>query len=216
MCIFPTGFGAKLPPTGQVSFQFPLNGNPSHPYCSGVEEIIEHYREQLKVVKLYGPTNFAPVLNNTIALAKKYQDGEHYFVLLIITDGVISDMLLTKRAIIEASALPISIIIVGVGDDDFAAMNELDSDNVRLTDGEHFAERDIVQFVPLNNFLSKDGQNIKSQADLAEEVLAEIPEQLTSYMKSRGYKPNIKPTPIPNSAAIVPTAPLVSEHFKGI
>lgn len=199
-----------------MSFQFPLNGNPLHPYCSHVEEIIGHYREQLKVVQLYGPTNFAPVLNYTIALAKEYQDGKHYFVLLIITDGVISDMLLTKRAIIEASALPISIIIVGVGDDNFEAMNELDSDNVRLGDGNRFAERDIVQFVPLNNFLSKDGHNIKSQADLAEEVLAEIPEQLTSYMKSSGYKPIIAPTPPLDSSAIVPTAPLVSDSLDEI
>lgn len=100
---------------------------------------------------------------------------------------------------------------MGVGDDNFEAMNELDSDDIRLTDGVHFAERDIVQFVPLNKFLSKDGPYIKSQADLAEEVLAEIPEQLTSYMKSRGFKPDIAPSLPPDSSAIVPTAPLATD-----
>lgn len=97
------GFGAKLPPSGQVSFQFNLNGSLT-PYCSDVEEIIQHYREQLKVIELYGPTN-------TIDIAKSYQNGKHYFILLILTDGVIADMRLTKSAIIEASKLPISIII---------------------------------------------------------------------------------------------------------
>lgn len=46
----------------------------------------------------------------------------------MLTDGVISDMMATKRAIIDASHLPLSIIIVGVGEAKFSAMNELDSD----------------------------------------------------------------------------------------
>ena len=44
-------------------------------------------------------------------------------------DGIICDMEESKRAIIEASSLPLSIIIVVVGKEDFAAMEELDSDN---------------------------------------------------------------------------------------
>ena len=42
-------------------------------------------------------------------------------------------MVETKRTIIRASRLPISIIIVGVGGADFAAMNELDADEQRYT-----------------------------------------------------------------------------------
>ncbi len=38
-----------------------------------------------------------------------------------------------------------SIIIVGVGGEDFAAMEELDSDRERLSIGGRYAERDIVQ-----------------------------------------------------------------------
>ncbi|XP_031637957.1 copine-8-like [Contarinia nasturtii] len=187
--LFPAfGFGAKLP-CGTVSFQFPLNNNPEHPYCSGVDEILENYKAQLNAVELHEPTNFAPVINDTIEIAKKFQDGKHYFVLLIVTDGIISDMTLTKAAIIEASKLPISIIIVGVGDADFNEMKELDADDEKLNVDGRFAERDIVQFVPMNKFLTEDAPNDKPQTDLAEEVLAEIPEQFTSYMKSRGFEP---------------------------
>lgn len=119
-------------------------------------------------------------------------------------------MHLTKRAIICASSLPISIIIVGVGDAEFDAMDELDSDDVRLTVDGLYAERDIVQFVPLNKFLSRTGMPfIKSQTDLAKEVLAEIPEQLTSFMKSRGIKPNTDAQNFPtDSSLIMPTAPM--------
>ena len=52
-----------------------------------------------------------------------------YHILLILTDGVISDMDQTKAAIVEASALPMSIIIVGVGSANFEMMEELDADD---------------------------------------------------------------------------------------
>jgi len=49
--------------------------------------------------------------------------------LLLLTDGVISDMDDTVQAIVNASYLPISLIIVGVGNADFAQMDFLDCDN---------------------------------------------------------------------------------------
>jgi len=42
---------------------------------------------------------------------------------------VILDIEATIDVIVEASALPLSIIIVGVGDEDFTAMERLDSDD---------------------------------------------------------------------------------------
>lgn len=50
-------------------------------------------------------------------------------MLLILTDGDITDMMETKRAIIRGSRLPMSIIIVGVGSCSFLKMVELDSDD---------------------------------------------------------------------------------------
>lgn len=108
-------------------------------------------------------------------------------MLLIITDGIIDDMKSTVNSIIDASKLPISIIIVGVGDADFGEMDDLDSDDCRLSINGRTAERDIVQFVALNQFLT--GHFVRSQADLAKAVLAEIPDQITGFMKSRGFKP---------------------------
>lgn len=51
----------------------------------------------------------------------------------------------TKEAIVNASTLPLSIIIVGVGNADFEAMRELDGDSVKLSYCNRFAQRDIVQ-----------------------------------------------------------------------
>lgn len=78
---------------------------------------------------------------------------QQYFVLLIITDGVITDMDQTRTAIVEASHFPMSIIIVGVGGADFSAMEFLDSDDKLLSSPRgDVASRDIVQFVPFRDF----------------------------------------------------------------
>lgn len=59
--------------------------------------VIEAYKKCIRQVQLYGPTNFAPVINHVGKFAEAYQDGSQYFILLIITDGVITDMPQTKQ-----------------------------------------------------------------------------------------------------------------------
>ncbi|XP_058938239.1 LOW QUALITY PROTEIN: copine-8 [Kogia breviceps] len=194
--MFPAlGFGAKLPPDGRISHEFALNGNPRNPYCDGIEGVMEAYYRCLKSVQLYGPTNFAPVINHVARYASSVKDGSQYFVLLIVTDGVISDMAQTKESIVNASKLPMSIIIVGVGPAEFDAMVELDGDDERVSSRGKYAERDIVQFVPFRDYIDRSGNHILSMARLAKDVLAEIPEQFLSYMRARGIKPSPAPPP---------------------
>jgi hypothetical protein len=181
------GFGAKVPPTGQVSHEFFLNLRPDTPYVSGIDGILQAYYTSLQNVTLYGPTNFSPVINHVAKFANTYQDGRQYFVLLIITDGIITDMDETRNAIINASNLPMSIIIVGVGSEDFASMEALDSDKGLLRSGKRVAARDIVQFVELRNFVGLNGSWNREQ--LAKCVLAEVPKQLVGWMTMRGVKP---------------------------
>lgn len=78
---------------------------------------------------------------------------QKYSVLLVLTDGVVSDMAETRAAIVRASRLPMSIIIVGVGNADFSDMRLLDGDDgtLRCPKGVP-AARDIVQFVPFREF----------------------------------------------------------------
>ncbi|XP_051910703.1 copine-3-like isoform X2 [Hippocampus zosterae] len=191
--MFPAfGFGAQIPPTWQVSHEFPLNFNPTNPFCAGVEGIVEAYRVCLPQVKLYGPTNFSPIINHVASFAQQalqQNTASQYFVLLIITDGVITDMDHTRNAIVNASRLPMSIIIVGVGGADFTAMEFLDGDDGRLRSltGEP-AMRDIVQFVPFRQF-----QNAPSQA-LSQSVLAELPQQVASFFGLLKLKPHHEPS----------------------
>lgn len=189
------GFGAKLDgPNRPPNHLFPLNGNPHHPYVSSVEELLHVYRRKMSDVILSGPTNFAPCIQHCNTIARQFDDGNHYFVLLIVTDGIISDMSQTKLAIVEASKSPLSIIICGVGNADFEAMQELDSDDQVLLANGRAAERDIVQFVPMNQYLPAHSTAIKSPQVLqllTEEVLREVPDQLTGYMVSHGFHPEL-------------------------
>merc|ERR1719510_1649498 len=58
------GFGARVPPTGQVSHEFYLNLRPDTPFCSGVDGLLAAYWNAIQTVTLYGPTNFSPVINH--------------------------------------------------------------------------------------------------------------------------------------------------------
>ena len=188
--MFPAlGFGAIVPPENLASHYFFLNMHPDDPYCKGVSGLLEAYQTSLESVQLYGPTNFAPVIRHVTRFAKAYADGSQYFVLMIVTDGEITDMETTIYAIIEASRLPMSIIIIGVGDEDFEAMKTLDGDEGRLRSGRIKACRDIVQFVELRKFLSRSGMWDKGL--LAREVLAEVPKQLTDWAKMQGIRPTV-------------------------
>lgn len=81
-----------------------------------------------------------------------------------------------------------SIIIVGVGNADFSAMEELDADTVPLEINGVKAKRDIVQFVSFKDFQNNDNISL-AKANLAREVLAEIPNQFVGYMKSKSIIP---------------------------
>ncbi|XP_077983479.1 copine-8-like isoform X2 [Glandiceps talaboti] len=193
------GFGARVPPDGKISFDFFLNGHSNNPYCRGIDGVITAYKKSLQRVYLHGPTNFSPVVDHVAKFAENHRGGHHYFILLIITDGSISDMARTKDAIVNAATLPMSIVILGVGNEDFSSMDILDGNDVRVTssDGTR-AIRDIVKFVCFRDFLD-DNDAILSQPRLAREVLEEIPEQFLSWMTINNINPLNLPTVKPMS-----------------
>lgn len=47
----------------QMPIPVPQNNNVDNPSCAGIEGVLESYLQSLRTVQLYGPTNFAPVIN---------------------------------------------------------------------------------------------------------------------------------------------------------
>jgi len=165
---------------------------------------MQAYKDSVNNVLFSGPTLFAPLLqyvtqkikdkqqhvsdSSSSSSSSSIEDNNYqnkYTILLIITDGVINDLNETKEIIIQASKLlPLSIIIIGVGNADFTSMNILDSDKQPLTSNDgNKANRDIVQFVALHD---------QSDQVLAQQVLEEIPSQVVSYMEQHNIWPKSK------------------------
>ncbi|XP_065898772.1 copine-9-like [Dysidea avara] len=209
--LFPVfGFGARVPHKFQgVSHCFPLNFNNEEPEVKGIQGILDAYQYTLGVAELYGPTNFSLILDKAMSYASNSvtQKQQSYHILLIITDGIITDMERSIDKIVQASSLPLSIVIVGVGKADFSAMDVLDADNKRLVDscGKKMS-RDIVQFVPLRKYA-----NQVDNFPLAKETLAEIPKQFVSYMEHKGIGPN---PPIRRPLQRMSSSPLLRAPFS--
>ncbi|XP_073738530.1 copine-7 isoform X2 [Callorhinus ursinus] len=181
------GFGARIPPKYEVSHDFAINFNPEDDECEGIQGVVEAYQNCLPRVQLYGPTNVAPIISKVARMAAAEEhtgEASQYYILLVLTDGVVTDMADTREAIVRASHLPMSIIIVGVGNADFTDMQTLDGDDgiLRSPRGEP-ALRDIVQFVPFRELKSA------SPAALAKCVLAEVPRQLVEFYSYKELPP---------------------------
>lgn len=184
------GFGGKY--NGSVSHCFPLTFS-SDPNVVNMDGMMRAYRQALERVELSGPTLFAQVIQSAVMMAESEQvsqQNQHYYVMLIITDGAIHDMQQTIDWIVRGSFAPLSIVIVGVGKDDFGNMDTLDADDTPLVDSRGVKmDRDIVQFVPF-----RDCANSPSM--LTKEVLAEIPREIVNFFQKHGIAPN-PPLPKP-------------------
>ncbi|XP_020407386.1 E3 ubiquitin-protein ligase RGLG1 [Zea mays] len=113
--------------------------SPDEKPCNGFEEALDRYRELVPHLRLAGPTSFAPIIEMAMTIVE--QSGGQYHVLLIIADGQVtrsvdtasgqlsSQEQKTVDAIVKASELPLSIVLVGVGDGPWDMMKEFD-DNI--------------------------------------------------------------------------------------
>ncbi|KAI3898398.1 hypothetical protein MKX03_007912 [Papaver bracteatum] len=178
------GFGGR-PANDVVSYCFNLNGSSGEAEVEGVNGIMSAYASALRNFSLHGPTLFGNVINRAAQIAgESLRNQTKYFVLLIITDGVVSDLQETIDSLVRASDLPLSILIIGVGGEDFKNMEILDADNgnrLQSSTGQ-LATRDIVQFVPMREVQG-------NQLSVVQSLLEELPGQFLTYMRSRDIKP---------------------------
>ena len=202
------GFGGVPHGEPRANHCFALTRDESNPYVVGIDGVMNLYRASLSNVSLSGPTLFHHLIDKTRTVASSTPPHANYYVLLILTDGAIMDMAETLRSVVQASSLPLSIIIVGVGNAEFDSMEALDSDKKALVDDTgRKAVRDIVQFVPFRQF---GGNSIA----LAAEVLKEIPKQVTDFMQTINYVPELpEQRPLYEIAPpVIQAAPVIIEN----
>ena len=104
----------------------------------------------------------------------------NYNVLLIISDGHADDIDEIVESIIISSKLPLSIVIIGVGDDTSCDMKRLNGESGKLINSKgECLEKDIVQYVHFNDY----NENIEK---LTQEVFRYIPHQIKDYFQNKG------------------------------
>lgn len=144
--------------------------------CHGFQEVLDRYCQIIPMIKLSGPTSFAPLINEAINIVKVEKT---YHILLIICDGQIDSVSKTIETICEASNYPISIITIGVGDGPWELMKQFDNE---------LPERKFDNF---NFVLYEDIKNSQNRdVDFSIAALKEIPEQF-QMIKKLGILENI-------------------------
>ena len=189
------GFGGKFYGRPYVDHCFPLNCDENEPEICGLDKVLDTYRNVLNNCQLFGPTifhYFLEKMNEKVMKQIRSNNYNKYHILMILTDGIIEDTDQTINALVAASFLPISVIIIGIGNADFSAMHILDADDEPLYDDQNRkAVRDLVQFVPFREFKNDPKK-------LAEQVLEEVPRQIVEYYQHQNIPPG---EPVANISA---------------
>ena len=139
----------------------------------GFEEVLQRYRELVPRVVMAGPTNFAPAIEAAIQICIRERS---YHILVIIADGQVTNRAHTEAAIVRASAYPLSIVLVGVGDGPWDMMEDFD-------DSLPQRRFDNFQFVCLTEIAEAHPANAEIAFALA--CLMEIPEQYRAIRSLR-------------------------------
>lgn len=142
--------------------------------CKGLVRCLERYQEIAKVVTLWGPTSFAPLIRQAIKLVRETNE---YHILLIVADGQVSvkQVQETQEAIIEASSYPLSIVMVGVGDGPWQLMENFDDELPQR-------RFDNFQFVAFEEVAAKYPWE-RCELAFATHALMEVPEQYRAVKK---------------------------------
>ena len=179
------GFGGKI--NDSVSHCFNLNFNPQNPNITGIDNILNCYKNALNYVELSEPKIFSEFLVKIIERIENQnvnQNNQNYNVLVILTNGNINDMQDTVDLIVKGSRLAFSIIVVGIGDGSFEDIRKLDVDHKSLTDRSgNKLQRDIVQFVPFSEYCNLPQRIVK-------EFLVKISKELTNFYLLKNIVPN--------------------------
>ncbi|KAJ6231615.1 copine-8 [Anaeramoeba flamelloides] len=192
------GYGASLNEQDDITPPFFHLNLQETPECDGLDGILEAYRTNLSKITLgdmgnatggdtdwrankgrYFRDDFYQVINHICDLCERELPSNlaipppSYHILFFIIDGDRVDVAGTNRALIRASALPISIILIGLGNTNFKNLKKFDADKRPLIQDGVSEVRDCCQFVQFNK--------CKDKKKLRKEVLAEIPLQVEQY-----------------------------------
>eukprot|EP01080_Neovahlkampfia_damariscottae_P011409 gene11409-4576_t len=129
--------------------------------------------------------DLSPIINHTIEESKS--DLSKYHVLFLLLDKPHAQVNEAKKALIEASKYPISVILITVPyclEDYFYDLEQLDADGIPLEYKGEYSTRDIVQSVKYFKYKKRSDEVLSSK------VLKEFPKQVVEYFARNNIPPS--------------------------
>ena len=117
------GVGARTTQgLGSASELCSMTGDYTDPFIESQTDLVNSYEGTLRAVKIAGPVRYHPLLKFVCDLAQMEfgtasaaSHIKNYYVLTILMVGLIDDLELAVNEILRAADLPISIVIVKIG-----------------------------------------------------------------------------------------------------
>ena len=124
------GFGANVknaPEPKKPTHCFALNGNIFRPEVKGTDSMVNAYLNALTKLDFNKERRFSKIIENvnnytSFTNQDDWHGNQKYNILLLLTDGIMDDFEETITQIVKGSELPLSIIIVGIGEANFEPM----------------------------------------------------------------------------------------------
>ena len=173
--LFPLyGMGGKKEASQEINYCFPLSPDIK---LNGVKSLINTYKESIKKVIQGDTLNLSAIINEALTNIKAEIDEgiNKYYIILLLVSGQCEDIKEMKDVLVKASEYPVSIFIVGLGNDKYEDIALINNEEYAIinSNGDKI-KRDIIQFIPIE----------KTKGDINEivkEMLNEIPRQVEEY-----------------------------------
>lgn len=168
------GFGCAT--SGSTStFPFSRDGSP----LADAAATLALYRKSIPTVALAGPTCFAPSIKRALQVYEKCTRKRGLHFSLILCDSPANSFKDTYAALVEASKVPLSVLLLGVGDGPWADMHAFQTAvHAPPTPGTGSRKYNNCNFVEMEAVRAAVGEGGSLTSALAAALLADLPRQL--------------------------------------
>jgi hypothetical protein len=188
------GYGAKI--SGVDSYAFPLTHDNSS-QISGVADMLKSYRSSIRFLEPGKRNVITNIIDTAAAIAREQnEENKKYYILLILTSDDISDIQQTINSVINASSLPLSILIACIGGRTFRNITMLANEQQHMAGSKGVkSDRNIVHFSSLSSCNY-------SCTEVCKNLLSKVSSDLLEYYRIRDIPP-ITPQSQPEIASQV-------------
>ena len=179
------GFGGKIKKEDNFKNIFNINENSSP--IKNYDEVMVSYNNIINKIIQDNQIYFSFLIRKVSQEIYKIYEIKFYNILFILTREIIdkSDIKDTVDAIIESSYLPLSIIIIGIGENNFNKMNKLFNDIPNNSSIGMKKMRDNVLFKSLNNDFDNDVEK------MIEFILNDVKKQILYFYELIKFTPEL-------------------------